>query len=283
MSQPTMATDLDKLQGTWTVTSLESDGKKMPAKMVNGAQIVIQGRRFTSIGMGTSYEGTVQLRKLGKDLKGLDLLFTDGPPRGKRNRGIYRLQGDTWTICLSTDGGKRPSAFTTEPGSGLALETLERRNSTRKPARRPAPAKPSADADAAVVVGQRRIASSAPPTAIEGEWDMVSAVFNGAPMDESMVQWCRRITQGDITTVVAGPQTMLKARFTLDGAPDPRHIDYVGLHGATKGKSQAGIYELRGNSLKICMAPPGKERPEEFSSSPKDGRSFTTWRRSSRQ
>jgi uncharacterized protein (TIGR03067 family) len=274
---------LDKLQGTWTVTSLESDGRKMPAKMVKGAQIVIEGRKFTSIGMGTSYEGTVQLRTLGNDLKGLDLLFTDGPPKGKRNRGIYRLQGDTWTICLSTDGGKRPSAFTTEPGSGLALQTLERRNNARKPASGRARANGSVDADAAIAVDPHLTASSTRPTEIEGEWEMVSAVFNGAPMDESMVQWCRRITQGDITTVVAGPQTMLKARFTLDSTPNPRHIDYLNLHGSTKGKLQAGIYELRGNSLRICIAPPGKERPKEFSSSPKDGRSFTTWRRSNRQ
>jgi uncharacterized protein (TIGR03067 family) len=117
-----MPTDLDKLQGTWIVTSVESDGKKMPAAVIGTAQIVIAGSNFTSTGMGADYEGTLELQPASKNVKKFDLLFTAGPPKGTRNRGIYRLSGDTWTVCLSTDGGKRPAAFGTTPGSGLALE-----------------------------------------------------------------------------------------------------------------------------------------------------------------
>ena len=114
---------------------------------------------------------------------------------------------------------------------------------------------------------------------IEGEWTMESAVFNGAPMDAAMVAWVRRTTRGDVTKVVAGDQTMLHARFTLDATQPSNAIDYVSLAGANKGKSQQGIYELSGAALQICMAPPGKPRPREFESMKGDGRSFTTWRR----
>ena len=62
--------------------------------------------------------------------------------------------------------------------------------------------------------------------------------------------------------------------------PDPAAIDYVNLHGGVKGKAQAGIYELAGDSLKICMAAPGQPRPKTFESHPKDGGSYTRWRRS---
>ena len=40
-------TDLDKLQGTWSVTSLELDGQRMPAP--ESAQVVVDGERFQSL------------------------------------------------------------------------------------------------------------------------------------------------------------------------------------------------------------------------------------------
>ena len=36
-----MATDLDKLQGTWNITSLESDGQSVPSAAIAGTQISI--------------------------------------------------------------------------------------------------------------------------------------------------------------------------------------------------------------------------------------------------
>lgn len=80
-------------------------------------------------------------------------------------------------------------------------------------------------------------------------------------------------------SVVAGPQTMLKARFTFDRSAKPQAIDYVNLEGSNRGKLQAGICELKGGTLSICMAAPGKPRPGEFASTSRDGRSYTTWRR----
>ena len=44
-----MAGDLDRLQGTWSIVSLEMDGQKMSG---GGGQIVVRGDRFTTIAMG---------------------------------------------------------------------------------------------------------------------------------------------------------------------------------------------------------------------------------------
>lgn len=98
-------------------------------------------------------------------------------------------------------------------------------------------------------------------------------------MNADMVQRAKRVTRGDITTVTAGGQVMLKARFTLDAAANPGTVDYVNLLGAHARKPQAGIYEWHGDVLTVCMSPPRKPRPSEFSSTSGDGRSFTTWRR----
>jgi uncharacterized protein (TIGR03067 family) len=108
---------------------------------------------------------------------------------------------------------------------------------------------------------------------------MVGAVMNGVPMPPNMVEWCRRQTRGDVTTVLAGPNVMLRARFTLDETQRPWAIDYQSLAGSNAGKPQAGIAELVGDDLQICMAPPGAPRPAEFESKKDDKRSYTTWRR----
>ena len=121
--------------------------------------------------------------------------------------------------------------------------------------------------------------AAGPPTEIEGEWRMVSATFDGKPLADDMVKWCTRTTRGDSTVVMAGPQTMVNARFSLDPSKKPGAIDYVNLHGGDKGKTQLGIYELTDDRLTICMSPPGKPRPAAFESSRGDGRSLTAWQR----
>ena len=270
-----MPSDIDKLQGTWNVTSLEADGQEIPATVFSGARIVIKGTRFKSLGMGATYEGSVELDSSTKP-KAFDLLFTAGHARGHRNLGIYKLSGDKWTICLATRGNERPAKFATAAGTGFALETLERgtvaSQTTKKKSRR---TRTLSSSEAAT---QHNFTPTRSATELEGEWAMVSAVFNGVAMDQAMVKWCKRFTRGDVTRVVAGPQVFLNASFTLDNSTKPPAIDYANLEGPTQGKSQAGIFELNGDALKICMSAPGQPRPANFSSKPGDNRSYTTWR-----
>jgi len=271
---PRKQTDLDKLQGTWRVTALEIDGRAELGSLA-AATITVRGSEFTTRGMGDAYSGTIEL-VTGKTPKAFDLAFTSGPPQGMRNRGIYTLDGDTWTICIATRGDARPKRFATRADSGLALEVLERdtgaprASSSAEPAKRPA-------SQAAPAVATTP--SSGAPTEIEGEWPMVSAVIDGKPLAAEMVKWCTRITRGNVTQILAGPQSMLDAEFTLDATRTPRHIDYVNRSGKSKGKRQAGIYELAGDTLRICTGPPGGVRPRDFASVKGDGRSYTVWRR----
>jgi uncharacterized protein (TIGR03067 family) len=127
--------DLDKLQGTWNVISLEADGQEVPAAGLDGSVIVIKGDRFTSLGMGATYEGTIALDPAKKP-KTFDLVCTAGHAAGTRNRGIYKLADGTWTISLATRGGRRPATFATRPDTGFALQTLTRGGAARKTAKK---------------------------------------------------------------------------------------------------------------------------------------------------
>ena len=265
---PKQPTDLDRLQGTWRITALELDGAAM-RDGVGDATITVHGTEFTSHGMGEPYAGSITLMP-GERPKAFDLAFTAGPPQGLTNRGIYKLDGDTWTICLATRADARPRRFATRADSGIALETLQRDTGTRRASRTPA---------SEINPAASPTVSSGAPTEIEGEWPMVSAVLDGKALAPEMVKWCKRVTRGNVTQILAGSQSMLDAEFTLDASQTPSHIDYVNRSGKNKGKAQAGIYELSGDALRICTAAPGGTRPAEFASTKGDGRSYTVWRR----
>ena len=278
-----MGRDIDTLQGQWDIATLEMDGAQMPAPSFAGASITIAADRFVSTGMGLTYEGTVVVDQ-AKRPKSIDLLFTVGHAAGTRNLGIYELKGDRWTLCLATRGARRPRTFATRADTGLALETLERAAA----AGHKAGSKTKSVATAKSVTTPPALRSAKPvapalkstraKTRWEGEWKMVSGTFSGVPMAESMVEWVKRETRGDVTRVLAGPQIMVHARFTLDDSRQPNLVEYVNVSGSNKGKAQSGIAELTDDTLRVCVSAPGKPRPDGFSSKKGDGRSFTTWR-----
>src|SRR5262249_2975349 len=157
-------------QGVWDVTSLEVDGAAMSAAVIAGARIVVEGGRFTTSGMGATYEGVVELDAHATP-KTIDLVFDKGPESGNRSLGIYRLDDDAWTICLTSTATKRPTTFATKPGSGLGLETLKRRAAGGK--------KPHKAAAGAAAPTRSAESSDAPSiqeeiARLEGEWTLVA-------------------------------------------------------------------------------------------------------------
>jgi len=269
-----MPTDLKKLQGEWLITSLQMDGQNTPDSVFSDAKIVVKGSKFTSITMGTTYKGSIELDD-AKSPKTVDLNFTAGPEKGYRNLGIYELEGDTWKLCLATRGPVRPKNFSTKPGDGVALEILVRASAaTKSAASKTVPTKSKS-----AKPSQKSAAATGTATELEGEWQMLSAVMNGQPLEEKFAAFGKRITRGNETTVFTGPQMLMKVTFTLDRSKSPNAIDYVNVQGLNAGKTQLGIFELNGPVLKLCFAAPGNPRPRDFSSAPGDSRTFSTWRK----
>lgn len=262
-----MANDREKLQGTWHLASSEVEGVVLGAESVADARIVVTGDRFESLGMGAPYEGTFEIDETATP-KAFDMLITVGHAAGTRHSGVYKFSHGAWVLCLASAGAPRPRTFECGAQGGFALQTFRRRPTATRTASRPA------DTPAA---SPSPVTAGATP--IGGDWSMSSGVFNGAAMPADMVKWCKRITRGDVIKVLAGPNVMLEARFALDETTAPWSIDYVNLSGAAKGKSQHGIAEIDGETLRVCMSPPGQDRPDAFESRAGDKRSLTTWRR----
>ncbi len=236
-----METDLDLLQGEWRVTALEVDGG---AVAFEGARIVVRGNRFEALGMGSDYDGRLVLDPLNAP-KRFSLHFDVGVESGNVNHGIYDLNGAVWRICLATRGDAAPRSFATAPGTGYALEVLERAGAAGKKK----------------ALASRVPLPSGPATELEGEWRMVSCCRDGEPLPADFVACGRRVFRGDRTTLYFGKQVFSESGFSIA----PGQIEYGPQH---------GIYVLSGDELRTAV---GVERPADYT--PGKGRTVAVWRR----
>ena len=114
---------------------------------------------------------------------------------------------------------------------------------------------------------------------LQGEWSMASAGGGSQALPSDTLKNSKRVCKGDETTVVVGGQLLIKAKFTLDPSKKPKRIDYQVTGGPNAGKTQLGIYELSGDTVKFCFSAPGMDRPTDFTAKAGDGRTLSVWKR----
>jgi uncharacterized protein (TIGR03067 family) len=273
-----MKTDVERLQGTWHVASLEVEGARMRDNAVKGSKIVLKGNTFETISMGAVYKGTFHVNPKATP-KTLDMKFNEGPEKGNTSLGIYELDGDTWKICLTIGAKNRPKTFATRAGSGLGLEILKRELSGQ------APEPPHADMGKQESIKNdygERARLQEDVARLEGEWAMVWGEFAGQAFPEAFVKTAKRVGKGNRTTTSFGGQVMVDATISVDTSKKPKTIDYKIVAGPNQGKVQLGIYELDGDTFRSCFAPVGKDRPTEFATKAADERTLSIWKRVTR-
>lgn len=118
--------ELAKFKGTWKFVSIEAEGQKTPEEVFKDTRLVLDGDKFTVTGGNETFAGTFKV-DISKKPKKIDVIFTEGPEKGKTSLGIYELEGDTYKVCIGLAGNKdRPTEFASKPDSGHILEVLKR-------------------------------------------------------------------------------------------------------------------------------------------------------------
>ena len=118
--------------------------------------------------------------------------------------------------------------------------------------------------------------------ALAGTWRPISAENNGYKASEEDLKGTLWIRDADGKwTLRRGTETLVEwAVKQIDATKNPKTIDIEITAGAYKGVVYLGIYELDGDTLRICFALPDKpERPTEFSASKGSVRALSEFKR----
>ncbi len=120
-----------------------------------------------------------------------------------------------------------------------------------------------------LVVAGLLTACGAGPTddakAIEGNWRPVKGELGGQPMTDAVLQSIRLKLDSGKYEVLAGDQPD-RGTYTLDSTSTPKSLTITGTEGPNRGKTFPAVFELNGDTLRICYDLSGAKRPTEFRS-----------------
>jgi uncharacterized protein (TIGR03067 family) len=119
--------DKAALQATWKVTESVSKGEKVPAEDIKDLALLFKGDAILIREGGKTFENFTFTLDPTKKIKEIDLTLKVGPQKGRVDRGIYRIDGDTLRICIqSNKDAPRPGEFISPRNSELWLVILQR-------------------------------------------------------------------------------------------------------------------------------------------------------------
>jgi RNA polymerase sigma factor (sigma-70 family) len=281
--------DREALQGTWLIESFDKpDGTRETEKELDGRGWVIKGDRITFHNSRNTMGGTFSftLDPSAKP-KTIDVAFPASMIRGpnRTGLGIYKLEGDRLTVATSSE--KRPTEFKADKESKTSVYVFRRGELPEFTATR---------AFKALNEERRRLA---------GTWEQVSFTQDGAevPLPNSGkarltitgidTRFTVEVGSLPVSPVVSSALLPLRrgtGQFIFGPTSTPKWVAVyhdVGPAGPApapggppgRGLPWTGTYELDGDTLRLCLAPPGKERATKLESKPGSGLSLEVWKR----
>jgi RNA polymerase sigma factor (sigma-70 family) len=260
-------TDREKIQGTWDVVGIVANGRVEAKDQFEGFTMVFVGDKVSLIPPPTVKVPTKEFAfKLDPTKKpaAINTIALNGPSDGQTILGIYQLEGATLRLCLgNTPEGGRPTEFESKEGSDRVLMTLQRPKAPgRKPPEKEKPDEPTR------AKPHREL--------LLGRWQAVHEEINGTPLPiknrlgRVVLFEHKPLERGDqvkfpLGITSAGASHWVK--YTLDETKQPPWIDIHAYPGQPDARYQ-GIYELKGDTLRICLGHPGVGRPSEFKTAP---------------
>ena len=97
---------------------------------------------------------------------------------------------------------------------------------------------------------------------LQGTWDIVALEIEGATMGESAFRGSQIVVKGNAFTSV-GMGNTYKGKLKVDAAKTPKTLDLLFEQGPEKGNKSLAIYELDGDTWRICLTVADKDRPSE--------------------
>jgi uncharacterized protein (TIGR03067 family) len=123
-----------QLKGAWKLVSVTEDGKPVLSKTLKKrkAIAIFRGKHMLGWMDNQLVNDSVYKVDPSQNPKAIDITDTRGKYRGKKQHGIYEIEGNTLKISYCRPGKKRPAEFDTKDGSGCTVEVYKRVQSRKR-------------------------------------------------------------------------------------------------------------------------------------------------------
>jgi uncharacterized protein (TIGR03067 family) len=116
--------ELKALEGKWKTVAVEAAGKPFPKDAIPAFTFVTAADgKSTGRADGGEFRFTITVDPK-KNPKTIQNLHESGDFKGKKQFGIYKLEGDKLTVCMTPPGkaeGDRPKSFTTKDSTNVVF------------------------------------------------------------------------------------------------------------------------------------------------------------------
>jgi len=115
--------DVEKLQGTWILDSVETKGEALPKNKITRNTIVIAGERFAVMNDGKAQREVTFKIDASKNPKWIDQIFPGQDGQPVTRPGLYELNGDTLRLVFDRS---RPLELKSTADSNLNITVYKR-------------------------------------------------------------------------------------------------------------------------------------------------------------
>jgi erythromycin esterase len=122
---PAVRKELIRLQGEWLMAANESNGTKMPAARLKAFHRLVKEDAYTVTIANETGTTTIRGRFAIKPQASPSEIDVE-PENGEIMHGIYKLEGDLFTMCLTQPGVPRPTKFAAGDGTRATMTVWKR-------------------------------------------------------------------------------------------------------------------------------------------------------------